>query len=1168
MNLLFIAFLLFCLLIPVRADGWDDFSNNLATDLAPFLALFGEQTTKQFLSESITLLDYYIFSIAPIGILTAVISAIRVCGTPSLRAFIGRAQEGGGDAEAELCSSTSRDVCELYNNGGIARVFGRPKILEVVYDPSTKGIYPCREFVRKRRDEWNRSDEWNKSDEWNRPRAGTGSVADESVLGTSVSGVSVVEDSTADESVADIFAPNLSLNIGMKRQSTVVSWTVAVSGTVLQVSVLAFAIVVTYCLKWQKDGKRPDSYACPMAVVGTLIEWAGMFLCAFLVGKTSRKQVYHRNQQALDKQSTRNVQSKSSSIYWVQPGGQVLGDQVFDPFCHSDHDQPLLQYVTSWKQPSRSSDSEIILWIAVGTTIIGFVIQFVGLRGIHSAVSVAQLGVMMVMSVARSALRMQRLKPDDNFLRQCPDEVVGHELDWLAMRIGRQDALPDSQRRLLWRFCGARDNTYKITKERPSINDDMDIAGKLLSYRTRLAQLTQSKTTQPWAATSSQQFDSEMVQVREISQCLALAIESTVNRIFSKSSKFQEEWKDHTSIFWSFACDVVSAAPSETCKPLSQQTLYLQLTRGNLESPWKLQNKLELEGILGLWAWSLKSDPEVEILQGPFTVSRATEIPTRRIISTKKNIKETGLEIWIGSEMPISFEAISLCPTSERCDPSGLIYKDKETRFFGWHIADPSQRHGSAPFEVWSVPTNSSLLSLCAQEVFGSFIVSIFDTVDAAEDIGIQEDPYVRLESNLVSEIIRLFNEARLGSREDALLCILPPMISRLKMPSAENVLVTAKRRANEYRGRGQWIKAEALLRWAWEICSKSQSHGGNEFENHESASADELAQQAAVALGELYRWAMSASDMKKFSSDGLKWLAAQKSSRGQGISSAVGKIIDRYLNIEKRVNHQETNTDDDDNGLTSALLHLTLPTSKTSMTAEEKNKALCSAAEQGWTEVVLALLELGADPDFKDVSKNSQTALSLAAKGNKINAVIELVHWGAFPNSVDEWDQTPLTHASDKGHDIVAKILLDDPRINPDAKDQWGQTPLMLATWKGHEAIVKLLINTGRVELNAWGYGSNTPLLSAAIRGHVGIVQLLLDTNRIDVNPQDNEKKTPLLWAAETGHGAIVKLLLNSGKADVDIKDLTGKTAELYAAEKGHLEIVKMLQRHVSPHE
>ncbi|MBE3049650.1 hypothetical protein IMZ48_45575 [Candidatus Bathyarchaeota archaeon] len=44
--------------------------------------------------------------------------------------------EGGGGqvvVEAELCTSTSRDVAEVFNRGGIARVLGRPKILEIAY---------------------------------------------------------------------------------------------------------------------------------------------------------------------------------------------------------------------------------------------------------------------------------------------------------------------------------------------------------------------------------------------------------------------------------------------------------------------------------------------------------------------------------------------------------------------------------------------------------------------------------------------------------------------------------------------------------------------------------------------------------------------------------------------------------------------------------------------------------------------------------------------------------------------------------------------------------------------------------------------------------------------------------------------------------------------------
>jgi len=68
----------------VCADDLSDFSNNLATDIGPLLVLFGDSMTKQYLSESTTFLDYFIFAMAPIGILTAIISTIRVCGHSSL----------------------------------------------------------------------------------------------------------------------------------------------------------------------------------------------------------------------------------------------------------------------------------------------------------------------------------------------------------------------------------------------------------------------------------------------------------------------------------------------------------------------------------------------------------------------------------------------------------------------------------------------------------------------------------------------------------------------------------------------------------------------------------------------------------------------------------------------------------------------------------------------------------------------------------------------------------------------------------------------------------------------------------------------------------------------------------------------------------------------------
>lgn len=89
--------------------------------------------TRQYLGEGTSFLDYFIFVMAPIGIISTVVSAIRVCGHSSLRAFIGRSQEGDGVVEAELYTTTSRDVCELFNRSGITRVLGRPSILELVY---------------------------------------------------------------------------------------------------------------------------------------------------------------------------------------------------------------------------------------------------------------------------------------------------------------------------------------------------------------------------------------------------------------------------------------------------------------------------------------------------------------------------------------------------------------------------------------------------------------------------------------------------------------------------------------------------------------------------------------------------------------------------------------------------------------------------------------------------------------------------------------------------------------------------------------------------------------------------------------------------------------------------------------------------------------------------
>ena len=88
-------------------------------------------------------LDHIIFAMAPLGILTAIVAAIRVGGPSWLRAVVGRARENRATVEMELMSSTSHEVCELWNGQGIVRTMGKPEVQQIIYleDPRVEDTF-------------------------------------------------------------------------------------------------------------------------------------------------------------------------------------------------------------------------------------------------------------------------------------------------------------------------------------------------------------------------------------------------------------------------------------------------------------------------------------------------------------------------------------------------------------------------------------------------------------------------------------------------------------------------------------------------------------------------------------------------------------------------------------------------------------------------------------------------------------------------------------------------------------------------------------------------------------------------------------------------------------------------------------------------------------------
>ncbi|KAH6650766.1 hypothetical protein F5144DRAFT_59685 [Chaetomium tenue] len=116
----------------IAADSGDDFSNNLFSDLAPLLSLLGEQVTMQFMSQAMGWTDNVILAMAPLGIITIIVSAIRVGGPSWLKALVGRARENLAVVEASLMSSTSKEVCELWNGQAVVRSMGAAPIGEFI----------------------------------------------------------------------------------------------------------------------------------------------------------------------------------------------------------------------------------------------------------------------------------------------------------------------------------------------------------------------------------------------------------------------------------------------------------------------------------------------------------------------------------------------------------------------------------------------------------------------------------------------------------------------------------------------------------------------------------------------------------------------------------------------------------------------------------------------------------------------------------------------------------------------------------------------------------------------------------------------------------------------------------------------------------------------------
>ncbi|KAF8532804.1 hypothetical protein BDD12DRAFT_950798, partial [Trichophaea hybrida] len=393
-------------------DNGDEFSNNLFTDLAPLLQLFGERFAQQFMSQSMSWVDSLIFAMAPLGIITAIVGSIRVGGPSWLRAAIGRAQENKGAAEIELMSSTSNEVSELWNGQAIVRTMGKPEILQVVYrgdaaDGPEFGLYSLDELQR-----------------------GSGDIELQP---------SPISHSPKTLRELRNYAPNISLNNNAPHAwSTFEICISAVFGVFVQTAVLIVAAMAQR-QHLAKGGVPVKGYALPLTTIGTLFLSIGMFCCASVVEKGSKEKAWGIAGSSLKTSKT------ELRILWLQRR-HFVSDQSFDAFAiiargprdkiltsHPAHTAPDNLTVQDPGLTTPYLHSKRFEYAAVLGTLIGlfgFILQFIGLRASHWSVSVAQLTATFVMTAVRAIIRRGLIR------RPHPVPLLpDHEIDWLATRI-------------------------------------------------------------------------------------------------------------------------------------------------------------------------------------------------------------------------------------------------------------------------------------------------------------------------------------------------------------------------------------------------------------------------------------------------------------------------------------------------------------------------------------------------------------------------------------------------------------------------------------------------------------------------------------------------------------------------------------------------------------
>ena len=913
---------------------------------------------------------------------------------------------------------------------------------------------------------------------------------------------------------------------------------------------------------------------------------SGMFFCAFIIERSSKEYYFYP--------------AKRSKIYWLQPGRQHVGDQVFGAFMgvnEGPYSEPTkdLTYIKSTKT-SKYTDKTTLLIFTVSLTGIGFVIQFVGLRGLQPSVIMAQMGATLIMSVVRTCLRTKRIDSEENQLLSEDRDLTSHnqqELDCFAFHLENIESFEI----LSSRANDLQDSQYAFDSETTVDAESSEyttLKTNIIQTRTRLAELTSGINKPPNMAWND-------LPIRKIAQNLAHTIEMTMDLVST--------WVPKPSGLFGFKlgfrCQLCDGEPAEIMEDgnirlgsspiLDYHTIRLERSDDTLR--WKVNEK-ELEAILGLWTWSLlKSD-------GNWLQKGLGRLVGLDDAEARKESTDLYFHKWIYRQ------------TEARMVPSTMI--DADTRLFGFYSDELSDDK-----EILVVKTQNGLKTMAAQDIYISFLNAILrdlDELGGTVDVLTGSQGTYFAQSDRLDELVTCFESGKLGSREEALLCIVPVLRRQNLLPELAADLPSIRKRIEQYIESENWTEAFSIVRWLCERCD------GREFE------------RSVFYLGYLCRQAMLHSDCrvrhvgleevcsllkgdmragyfeKLRSSRKTGWMCSQQqldwwdvfskqlgwcawhlaehSPDKQHFQPALsefgiteesiptcrfngnGELAERgrasYLQWVSYEEKHIYSVDGED-----ALPHLAFDWARLNnydfllhclllvwMGFREKqpgflHNVILMAARCRLCSALQTMLRLDLDIDLPEPYEG-KTPLIQAALENDAGAVQELIDNGAQIDGRSENGRTALMSVAYSGQcDMVKFLIQRGASIN--AQDDDGITALISATFSNQIEVIKTLLEAG-ADTEKAGSDLSTPLVVAVDENHLDVLRLLLQHGANPNVQLQVDESTPIMGAIRRKFTDAVRILL-SWNADLQKKDWNGNTALELAKSWECFEIVSILE-------